>query len=332
MEKNQTKSVFVHYDIPVNETVQFSCCKSDNTALAKKVLFRIDSKEEAKSYYFFFVLNRNNRTLTFSLREIKSDEYEVRKSELISLRPAKNIYKWLDEEKNVMTVEDFKSGFFRRTMPALDCQFITENPVRKLCENVLSCAELKKQISENLDKQEKHEYAKKCGALSQKYGISFVNVMRIGTNVNELKQFKQAYDKVLFEAPSWSIQKKRAVHNGMFRGDGRNVLQQTLDELKIPYFNADVNCMDFSELKDILEKALRDYVEESVKIAAQNCSEMEYEERQKLYDATFTASRSKKKEILDKLGVDVEAINVNTYPLARVKRILATSLGFDAEE
>jgi hypothetical protein len=155
--------------------------------------------------------------------------------------------------------------------------------------------------------------------------------MRIGLNVGELKQFKQAYDNILSNAPGWSIRKKRAIHNGMFRGDGRNVLQQTLDELKIPYFNADVNCMDFSELKEILEKALRDYVEESIKIAAQNCSEMEYEERQKLYDAIFTATRSKKKEILNKLGVDIDAINVNTYPLSRIKRILATSLGFDAE-
>jgi hypothetical protein len=98
MKKEEDK-VFVHYDIPVDETIQFCCCKNDNSALAKKVLFRIDDKDEERKYYFFFVLNRSNRTLTFSLREIRTDEYELRKAELLSLRPSRNIYKWLDEEK-----------------------------------------------------------------------------------------------------------------------------------------------------------------------------------------------------------------------------------------
>ena len=312
--------IFVNFVVKTDEAIRVECRSGSNVAV--KEIFCINEK-----FHFFYVMNRSRDANTVSLREVTAEEYAARKAELMSCRPDAQTKEW-QENGNFYAYKEFHFGMWKRNMPAEDCIFITEdNPVRELCESVVAAVAHRREAEETLDKVSKQEYAKKCGGLAHRLGISFVNVLRIGPDKGKLLSFKSSYQRALIKAQALTLKEQRRLYDLL--NNGRKTRKEALDILGIQYFDTDVNLLDFEELIQNLWSTLSAYSEESVKQAIRNGSEMEYAARKQVYDKLSNNSRELKRAGLTELGVEVEVIEFRRYPINRIRHALAATLGID---
>ncbi len=312
------QKIFVNFVIPTDEALRLECRRGPNTAV--KEIFCVKEK-----FFFFYVTNRSKDTNTVSLREITAEEYAARKAELLSSRPDAETKEWKADGISY-ALKTFHFGTWRRNMLAGDCMFITEeNPVKELVESVVAEVTHRREAEETLDKEAKTEYARKCGGLSHRFGISFKNVLRIGPDKGKLMSFKNSYQRALIQAQALSLKDQRRLYDLL--NNGRKARKEGLDLLGVKYFDVDVNLLDISELIQNLWSCLSVYSEESVKTAILTGSEMDYAQRQSIFDKLSHNSRELKRAGLTELGVDVELIEFKRYPIARIRRALGATLG-----
>ena len=322
MEKNE--KLFISFMIKIDETVRFSCRTASNSNIAEKEIFRVGS------YYFFYVFNRTERLNTYSLREISKDEFYDRKQEFLNFRPNSSTSEWVDKS-NTFSVKNYYNGYWKRNVPAQDCIFTTEsNPLKEIYDAVISEASIRKAQNDAFDREEKYEYARKCGGLGRKLGIAYVNVLRIGPEKGKLMKFKESYERAIKATEKMSLEKVRELHNDLFRY-GRASRKAAMDALQIEYFDVDVNLLALNELETTLLKRLDAYKEESFRIAKANLAQADYATRQKIYEALMNSNRRQKKEALAQLGINVAALDLSKYPLSEIKRALAATLGLETE-
>ncbi len=320
MKKN--KNLFIKFHVNIDECVRFTSETKDHTHLAIKDVFSVNG------YYFYYVYNRNEKLRTHSLREIDKEEYMTRRKELLNT-PPKGVKCWKNN-KNIFSLGHYNTGYWERGIPASDCIFITEdNPLKEVHEAVLCETSLRKNQEDMLEKAEKYEYARKCGGLGRKLGIAYQNVLRIGPEKGKLMQFKESYDRAIKKAEAMNLIEARQTYNGLHLSRASRKL--ILDKLEIKYFDIDVNLLDLTELENLLSKRLETYTAESLKIAKQNAADAEYATRQRMYDDLMGSSRRQKREVLSELGVEVDALDLNKYPLSDIKRVLAATLGHEVE-
>lgn len=212
-----------------------------------------------------------------------------------------------------------------------DCIFLSEdNPLKEIHDAVVSEASVRKAQTEAYDREEKYEYARKCGGLGRKLGIAYVNVMRLGPEKGKLMKFKESYERAIAKAKNMKLSELRGFYADLFRR-GRASRKQAMDTLGIQYFEADVNLLVLTELEQAMSERLDAYVAESVKQAKNNAANADYPTRQRMYDDLMGSSRRQKKDVLTELGVNVDAIDLNKYPLSEIKRALAATLGCEME-
>lgn len=318
------EKLFISFTIKIDETVRFSCRTTNNSNIAEKEIFRVGG------YYFFYVFNRTERLNTYSLREISKEEYYDRRRELLNFRPTSKTYEWVDKS-NSFSVKNYYNGYWKRTVPAQDCIFITENnPLKEIYDAVISESSVRKAQNDAFDREEKYEYARKCGGMGRKLGIAYVNVLRIGPEKGKLMKFKESYERAIKAAESMSLEKARELHNDLFRR-GRASRKAAMDALQIEYFDTDVNLLVLDELEEKLSARLNAYTEESFRIAKANLAQADYATRQKIYDALMNSNRRQKKEAMAQLGINVAALDLSKYPLSDIKRALAATLGLETE-
>ena len=320
MEK--TKNLFIKFHVNIDECVRFTSETKDHSHLAIKDVFRVNG------YYFYYVYNRNEKLRTHSLREINEEEFKTRRRELLNI-PPKGVNRWMDD-KNTFSIGHYYTGYWERGIPASDCIFITKNnPLQEVHEAVLCEASIRKYQEDKHEKAEKYEYARKCGGLGRKLGIAYQNALRIGPEKGKLMQFKESYERAIKSAEEMSLAEARQTYNSLLLG--RNSRKLTLDKLGIKYFDVDVNLLDLTELENLLGKRLESYATESIKLAKQNAANADYATRQRMYDDLMGSSRRQRREVLKELGVEVDALDLNKYPLSEIKRVLAATLGLDVE-
>ena len=102
-----------------------------------------------------------------------------------------------------------------------------------------------------------------------------------------------------------------------------------MKDLGVEFFDADVVMMDFKELEELIDKPLEKYGSDSLELAIENAVNLPYDERKEIFDMFLNASRATKRAILQRLGVDVAAIDFSCYPISRIKHALQSSLGLD---
>lgn len=320
----KTEKLFISFAVKIDETVRFSCRTTSNNNIADKEIFRVNG------YYFFYVFNRTEKVNTYSLREITEKEFYARRSEFLKLRPHKAVSEWTDG-KNKFSVKNYYNGTWKRNVPAADCIFLSEdNPLKEIHDAVVSEASVRKAQTEAYDREEKYEYARKCGGLGRKLGIAYVNVMRLGPEKGKLMKFKESYERAIAKAKNMKLSELRGFYADLFRR-GRASRKQAMDTLGIQYFEADVNLLVLTELEQAMSERLDAYVAESVKQAKNNAANADYPTRQRMYDDLMGSSRRQKKDVLTELGVNVDAIDMNKYPLSEIKRDLAATLGCEME-
>ena len=316
------QKIFVNFVIKTDEAIRFECRRAANIAV--KEIFCVKEK-----FFFFYVMNRFQGINTVSLREITSEEYNARKAELLSCRPDAETREWT-VDGNFYALKTFFFGTWKRNMAAQDCIFITEdNPIRELAESVIAEVSHRREAEETLDKASKTEYAKKCGGLAHRLGISFVNVLRIGPDKNKLMKFKNSYQRALIKAQALSLKEQRRLYDLL--NNGRKARKEALELLEIQYFDVDVNLLDFTELIQNLWTVLSEYSAESVKQAIRVGSEMSYEEREDIFKMLSHNSRELKRNGLARLGIEVEAIEFKRYPIVRIRSALAATLGIELD-
>lgn len=316
---------FINFKTKADELIRYQCRSSDNSSLAEKELFCFDG------CYFFYAFNRTDKVRTFSLREVTKEEYGARKEELMLTRPYKGCSAW-HNNINTYLLHVFHNGTWNKNIPAADCIFITDNPLKDVHEAVLNETSSRMAQAAAYDQALKQEYAKKCGGLSRKLGIPYVNVMRIGPEKGKLMKFKESYAKAVEKANAMPLREKRKLYYNLFQG-GRITRKEAMDFLNIQYFDADVSHMELNELKQTLSKHLDAYTEASVKEAIKNGIEMDYHDRKRILDILMrNCTRSQKKEILTELNVDTYAIDINSYSFAKIKRALAATVGEQLEQ
>ncbi len=314
--------IFVNFVVRTDEAIRLECRRGSN--LAVKEIFCVKEK-----FYFFYAMNRNKDTNTVSLREITAEEYAARKAELISCRPQADTREWT-QDGNFYALKTFHFGTWKRNMPAQDCLFITEdNPVKELADSVVAEVAHRREAEETIDKEAKAEYARRCGGLAHRLGISFVNVLRIGPEKGKLLSFKNSYQRALIKAQALSLKEQRKLYDLL--NNGRKARKEALDLLDVQFADADASLLDLSELIQNLWNNLSAYSEESVKQAIRNGSEMDYATRQEVFEKLSHNSRELKREALARLGVEVEVIEFKRYPIMRIRRSLAATLGIDVD-
>lgn len=316
----RTDDILINFEFEVDEKVEFHCKKNSEVVSCEIDLFKIGNA------YFLYLCNKNQKVRTSSLREITKEEFELRKKELIARRPQRHLQNWCDEVGNIVSVKTFSKSKFARTLTASACIFATETPLKSLKEEVLSNTTLQEEHRSSLDRQAKKEYAQKCGAISSRYGVSFVNVMRIGPDIPNVKRFKEAYENLCRNVTSLPPARQRQIYDAFFRGDGRKARESIMNELSIPYFGADVSAMEFIELENILKKSLSHYTDDYELYALENCDDLTYEQALEIYEKLLLQNRSKKKEALASLGVDIECININSFNTEKIQQRLAEIL------
>ncbi len=313
--------IYVNFVIKTDEAIRLEC--SNGTNRAEKEIFIVDEK-----FYFFYMMNRSTETKTLSLREITKEEYEARKAEILSCRPQNGAREW-EDGNNKYALKIFRFGTWKRNMPASECIFLTNNRVKDLADSVVTQVTLQRDQEITLDKEAKIEHARKCGGLANKLGISFVNALRIGPEKGKLMQFKESYQRALGKVQAISLKEQRNIYT-LING-GRKARKEALDMLDIKYFDADVNLMDFTELIENVWRSLAEYTEESVNQAIRNAAEMPYEQRKEILAKLGNNSRELKREALDELGVDLELIEFKRYPIQRIRKEIAATLGISLE-
>lgn len=316
------KKIFVNFVIKTDEAIRLECQHGNNRA--EKEIFIVD-----ENFYFYYLMNKNGSTVTLSLREITKEEYNARKAEILNCQPNSQTKEWTTDD-NKYTLRIFHFGTWRRNMAANDCIFITEsNKVKDLADSVVAQVTQQRDAEITLDKEAKAEYARKCGGLSHKLGISFINVMRIGPEKGKLMQFKESYQRALITAQAVSLKEQRKLYSLL--NSGRKTRAEALDLLGIKYFDADVNLMDFEELIQNLWRSLTAYSEQSVKDAIRTAVELDYDSRLRIFRDLWHNSREIRRKALAELGIEVEVIEFKRYPIDRIRKELGATLGMDAE-
>ncbi len=312
----------VGFKFKVDETVRYQCRSEDYSLISDKEIFRIGAN------YFFYMFNRNGKNSTYSLRDMSMEEYLERKSEFFKLRPNGKFGKFKRGD-NEYFIACFKDIEWEKNMPMSDVVLEKDSIPKQMFDEYKKDIIEKAIIEQENEQYSRRAYARICGALSKRLGISYVNVLRIGTDEYELLEFKDSYKKAIEAIKQLPLSLVRYFYNEIFK-NSRNRRRAALDELGVKYFEADVLILDLKELEETMLAPLNKYTNESVFDAGYKAAELDFDKRIELSVACSHANtRASKKNILSQLGVDIDAIDIKTYPFARVKYAVQASIGLD---
>jgi hypothetical protein len=314
-------NVVISFECKVNETVRYQCRSEDLSLVSDKEIFSIGE------CFFFYMYNRNGKVSTYSLREISKKEYFARKSEIFNLRPNGRFGRY-KKDGNDYFIGCFRDVEWRKKMPMLDCILMSDSPLKQRYNEVYDEVLQQHQQNKEEERYSRKEYARVCGGLGYRLGISYVNVLRIGTNEDELIEFKRTYEKAIEKVKKLPLAELRMLQIALFR-NSRPRRRAAMEYLGIKYFNADVQLMDLSELEKVIVRPLDEYAKYCVEVAIEGVMELSFSDRQKSFDDLMNGNRRVKRELLAKLGIDTEALDINIFPFAKVKYAIQSSLGLD---
>lgn len=312
----------LEFFIKVNEILRFGCWSLDNTQSTHTELF------STGSHYFLFTFKREGDIRYRRLRELKRGDYSAEITKIVRLRPHKNCENWTDKS-NRYELKRFRNYNWKKIIPADCCEFITPDGFQDLYnKGSLETSTLSVAL-----KEEKKQQIQKAMKLASELGIAYENVCAIGTgDVAKLKAFKISYIRALELIKKFSSREVFAVYRNFKsheKGDGQ---EQALEQLKIQIYGAKPYKMNFSELEKALFKRVEAYRKESMTTAIHIGTNKPYEERKQLYMRMNSLSREEKKKLLKELGVDTDAIDINTFSLTPIKVALAASVGINLEK
>lgn len=187
-----------------------------------------------------------------SLNEISKEEFDQK------VKSLKNgDWEW-DESRNIGRADNGATAFslkisesatFNKAIAPKNIK--TSHPaILAIMNDIAAAIEAAARQQREKEAAERKEYARNCGRVAKRLGISFVNVLRLGyQNENELKEFQASLMAAKKRLASMSEEDREYYEHEIF-GCGRARMASALNSLGVQTFGRDVRYMDFSLLSN----------------------------------------------------------------------------------
>jgi len=327
MQKKDLKIIYL--TIQVDDILRAGFWAKGDKQASYKDLFKIEKT------CFLYEFERNGSVNTSSLRQIPFKEYLSKRESLLATRPRRGCENWQTNEGN-HELKHYNHYMWKKRIAAHNCSFFKEdankpNPLLKCYQEALKSAKngpTKEELKEHKEKKAKIHQA---FALKDELQIAYENVVAIGLDKPSLLEFKKSYEAAIASVKDMSPAELYQTYVELRPDKSRTLRKKVIEKLGIQFFGADVYRLNLSELEKLLHQRIQKYQKESVQTAINTAINMPHDEREQLYESMQSLSRTQKREILTKLGVDINAIGLNQYSMVPIKSAIAASLGIELE-
>ena len=328
MQKNDLKIIYL--TIQVDDILRYGFWAKGDKQASYKDLFRIEKT------CFLYEFERNGPTNTSSLRQISYKEYWGKRESMLAARPRRGCENWQTEAGNY-ELKHYNHYMWKKKVFAQNCTFFKEdatkpNPLLKCYQQALKKAKDGPSKEDLKAQKEKKEKIRKAFALKDELHIAYENIVAIGLNREQLLQFKKSYEEAMASVKNMSPAEQYQTYIELRPDKSRALRKNAIEKLNIKFFGADVYRLNLSELEKLLHQYVQKYQKESVQIAIKTAINMPHDERETVYNSMLSLSRTEKRAILTKLGVNINAIGLNQYSMVPIKSAIAASLGIELEK
>ena len=254
LKQNPTKNVMERQSnnlICFNETVANSVLYKSNYyrgtnpyCIDQTHLFEMDGK------FFEYFYHASYSGSCESLIEISKDDFDRKVKALKA-----GDWEW-NEDRNIGRADNGATAFsltisesatFNKSIAPRNIKTTHPQIVAIMDEIASAIAEAARQQREK-EAKERKDYARNCGKVAKRLGISFVNVLRLGYKDEEqLKEFQASLLAAKKQLAAMSEEDRDYYDHEIF-GCGRARMAAALHSLGVQTFGRDVRYMDFSEL------------------------------------------------------------------------------------
>ena len=207
-------------------------------------LFEMDGK------YFEYFYHASYSGSCESLAEISKDDFDRKVKELKN-----SDWEW-NEDGNIGRADNGATAFsltisesatFNKSIAPKNIQ-TTHPQIVAIMDEIASAIAEAERLQREKEAKERKDYARNCGRVAKRLGISFVNVLRLGyQNEEQLKEFQKSMAEAKKQLSAMSEEDRDYYDHEIF-GCGRARMAAALAELGVQTFGRDVRYMDFSEL------------------------------------------------------------------------------------
>ena len=152
-----------------------------------------------------------------------------------------------DNGATAFSLKISESATFNKAIAPKNIQ-TTHPAIVAIMDEIAAAIEAAARQQREKEAAERKEYARNCGRVAKRLGISFVNVLRLGyQNEEELKKFQASLMAAKKRLSSMSEEDREYYKHEIF-GCGRARMAAALHSLGVQTFGRDVRYMVFSEL------------------------------------------------------------------------------------
>lgn len=196
--------------------------------------------------YFMYSYTSSYNGVGASFGEISEEVYRNWCTDL------REKYPWnegrYDDGKSSFVLIDETEGTFEEEVFPEECYGITHKRLLAVLEEIKAVKEAEARQQAEADAARRKDYARNCGRVAKRLGISFVNVLRLGyQNEEQLKEFQKSMAEAKKQLTAMSEEDRDSFEHEIFCC-GRARMAGALAELGVQTFGKDVYYMDFSEL------------------------------------------------------------------------------------
>ena len=207
-------------------------------------LFEMDGK------YFDYFYHASYSGSCESLIEISKDDFDRKVKDLKNSNwewdASGNIGR-ADNGATAFSLKISESATFNKAIAPKNIT-TTHPAILAIMDDIAAAIEAAARQQREKEAAERKEYARNCGRVAKRLGISFVNVLRLGYKDEEqLKEFQKSLVAAKKRLSAMSEEDRDYYDHEIF-GCGRARMAAALHSLGVQTFGRDVRYMDFSEL------------------------------------------------------------------------------------
>ena len=202
---------------------------------------------ELDGHFFEFSHHGSYSGSCESLVEISKERYEEKKDAYPNMYPWKDGY--YDDGTYRHSLKISESAVFNEAIAPKNIK--SSHPaILAIMDEIAAAIEEAARQQREKEAAERKEYARNCGRVAKRLGISFVNVLRLGyQNEEQLKEFQKSLMAAKKRLSSMSEEDREYYEHEIF-GCGRARIASALASLGVQTFGRDVRYMDFSLLSN----------------------------------------------------------------------------------
>lgn len=207
-------------------------------------LFEMDGR------YFDYFYHASYSGSCEGLKEISKDDFDRKVKELKN-----SDWEWdasgnigrADNGATAFSLKISESATFNKSIAPKNIQ-TTHPAIVAIMDEIASAIAEAERLQREKEAKERKDYARNCGKVAKRLGISFVNVLRLGyTDEEQLKEFQASLLAAKKRLSAMSEEDRDSFEHEIFCC-GRSRMAAALHSLGVQTFGRDVRYMDFSAL------------------------------------------------------------------------------------